>query len=93
MTGSTIRDVYGADTFVAITPSDSTTYAPTDPATGGRSSFRAIYVGVGGDVALMPAGSTTAVTFKNVPTGTLLPVQPIKVMATNTTATNLVGLF
>lgn len=56
-----------------------------------------IYVGTGGDVAVMPADqegktSPAAVTFKNVPAGTVLPIQVVKVMSTNTTASDMVGL-
>lgn len=67
---------------VAVTKSDSTVL----------SGVRALYIGVTGDVAVMPKGSTTAVTFKAVPVG-ILPIQCSKVMSTNTTATDIVALF
>lgn len=66
---------------VAVTPSDSTSL----------SGVRALYVGVAGDVAVTMKGSSTAVTFKAVPVG-ILPIQVSKVMATNTTATDIVAL-
>lgn len=69
---------YGA---FAVTKSDATVLA----------AVRALYIGVTGDVAIMPRGSTTAVTFKAVPVG-ILPVQCTKVMSTNTTATDIVAL-
>jgi hypothetical protein len=69
----------------AITPSDAN-----------RVNFTALYVGVGGDVALLPedqnAVSGAAVTFKNAPSGSVLPIQGKKVLATGTTATNILGL-
>lgn len=67
----------------AVTTSDSTNL----------SSFaRALYVGVGGNIAaVMP--NDDVVTFSNVPTGTILPVRVKRVNATNTTATNIVALF
>lgn len=65
----------------AVTKSDSTVLA----------GVRALYIGVTGDVAVMPRGSSTAVTFKAVPVG-ILPVQVSKVMSTNTTATDIVAL-
>ncbi len=65
----------------AVTPSDSTVLA----------GCRALYIGVSGDVAVVAKGSTTAVTFKSVPIG-VLPVQCVKVMSTNTTATNILSL-
>ena len=66
----------------AITPSDTT-----------PMTCRAIYVGGAGNVALKSAYGA-AVTFTAVPVGTILPVglDNGQVMATNTTATLLVGL-
>lgn len=66
----------------AITKSDSAINA-----------FRAIYIGTGGDVAIIAQGDTAAVTLKNVPSGSLLPISTLKVMSTNTTATDMVGLL
>lgn len=54
--------------------------------------YYGLYVGTGGDVAVKTSQGATAVTFKNVPTGTILPLRIVQVMATNTTASNLVGL-
>tara|TARA_Y100001954_G_scaffold55441_1_gene59534 strand:- start:2998 stop:3252 length:255 start_codon:yes stop_codon:yes gene_type:complete len=50
-----------------------------------------IYCGVTGDIAVTTTGGET-VTFKNVPQGMVLPVQVIKVLATGTTATDLISL-
>lgn len=65
---------------VAVTPSDITILA-----------FAALYIGVTGDVEILPFNSITPVVFKAVPVG-MLPVSGQKVMATNTTATNIVAL-
>ena len=66
----------------AVTPSDSTTFdAP-----------QAIYVGVGGDVELRLIGDSTVVVYKNVPSGSWLPVLADRVYATNTTATDIVRM-
>ena len=69
----------------AVTPSDTV-----------RVSFFGIYVGVAGNVTLMPAdqeGRTTptAVLFTAVPAGTIIPLYTSRVMATGTTATGIVG--
>lgn len=75
-----------ADVAIAITPSDSTLMPET----------RGVYVGVGGDVvALMKgaAGTYAAVTFKNVPSGAVLPIRCTRINSTNTTASSLVALY
>lgn len=47
---------------------------------------RSLYVGSTGDLAVvMVEGTGAAVTFKAVPAGTVLPIQVIKVMLTNST--------
>lgn len=52
---------------------------------------RALYVGVGGDIALVMRDGNE-VTFQNVPEGSLLPIRVSKVKATGTTAANILGL-
>ena len=54
--------------------------------------FDSIYVGGDGNVAVITAGGDT-ITFQGVLGGTILPVKVKKVLATGTTATNLVGLL
>ena len=75
-----------ADNYYAITPSDSADL-PFRP--------RAIYVGTGGNLVLreQQGGGGTAVTFTNVPNGAVLPVRAWRVVATGTTASNIVGLY
>ena len=68
--------------FFAITPSDANQIP----------IVRAIYVGGAGNIAIKGPGMVNAVTFIGVPVGTTLMVSAQYVMATNTTATNLVGL-
>ena len=67
----------------AVTPSDSTIIPTT----------RALYVGTGGNVAVMPSYNSAAVTFLNVASGTILPVQVNQVMVTNTTASGILALY
>jgi len=70
-----------ANGLVVLSPSDSADAA---------YKVRQIYVGTGGDVRVMQGG--VAVTFKNVPAGaTLGPFLVDKVLATGTTAADLVG--
>jgi hypothetical protein len=51
-----------------------------------------VYVGTGGNVAVTtPQGDQ--VTFVNLPAGGVIPVQVLQVLATGTTATNLVRIY
>jgi len=71
-----------ATKLVAVTKSDSTTYIPY---------IRALYIGVGGNVAVQDAEGNS-VTFPSVPPGTQLgPFAVSKVLSTGTTASSIVG--
>jgi hypothetical protein len=71
-----------AQGLIAVTPSDTTAL----------KGVRAIYVGGAGNVAVTMADGSTG-TFNAVPVGIPLPIQCTKVMATNTTATNILALI
>lgn len=70
-----------------LAPSDTADLADTP---------KGLYVGTGGDVTLVaidaPAGAA-GVTFRNLPSGALLPVRARRVLATGTTATDMLVLF
>jgi len=66
---------------VAVTPHDTDTFQEG-----------LLFVGVGGDVKAMPAGNTDFVTFKNVTSGSFLPIQ-VKAVHTDTTATNMLVCY
>lgn len=79
----------------------NTTWTPTNAIAASKSDstiqtgYR-LWVGTGGDVALMPLAqgpSGTAVTMKAVATGKMLDVAFCKIMSTNTTASNFVIWF
>lgn len=63
------------------------------PANGRTLEYatRAIYVGTGGDVS-MELINRDVVLFRNVPSGTVLPVRVRRVQESDTTATDLIGL-
>lgn len=65
----------------AVTASDSTVL-----------QFRALYVGGAGNVAIKHEEGGAAVTYASVPAGSILPVSGVRVMATSTTATDMVWL-
>lgn len=70
----------------AIVPSNTADYS-TD---AGAKVFRALYIGTGGDVRVLTVENED-VTFVGA-TG-IIPVRVKRVFATNTTATNIVGLY
>jgi hypothetical protein len=73
-----------ASKLVAITPADATDLSAL--------GIRALWVGGVGNVTVIAANDTTAVTLTAVPAGTLLPILVDRVM-TATTATAIVGLI
>lgn len=75
-------NVGSTDYAVAVTPSDSTVLTP----------FYKLYIGGAGAVAITDMRGNV-VTFAAVPVGTQLEVRGTKVMATNTTATNIVACY
>lgn len=74
-----LSDPSGSQT--EVTPSDSTTLA----------TYRSLYVGTGGNVTILNKTGQT-VLFTNVGPGSILPVLGTKVLATGTTASNIVAL-
>jgi hypothetical protein len=51
-----------------------------------------LYVGTGGILRVLTAAGDD-ITFKNVPNGTFLPVQVVRVFAATTTATDIIALW
>ena len=57
------------------------------------NTSRAIYVGGTGDLEVVMADGGAAVTFRNVVSGSLLPIRAARVRVENTTATHIVCLY
>ena len=76
-----------ATSAVAVTPSDTVAIQNNNSDTRGAL----LYVGVGGNIAVTTSAGET-ITFLAVPQGVILPVQVTKVLATGTTATDLISL-
>jgi hypothetical protein len=73
-----------ADNAAAVTPDDDTDL----------SDFaRALYVGTAGDVAVNLATTGSAIVFKNVAAGTVLPIRVARVLDTSTTADDIVAIW
>ena len=51
-----------------------------------------LYIGTGGILRVLTAAGDD-ITFKNVPNGTFLPVQVVRVFAATTTATDIIALW
>lgn len=68
-------------TVVAVTESDTT-----------NAAYVALYIGVGGDVAVQHVIGTT-VTYKNVASGSILCTAPIQRVMEATTATDILGVI
>jgi hypothetical protein len=69
---------------LAVTPADGVLLPTTT---------RMIWVGGAGNLSVLLAGDNEPVTLDGVPAGTMLPLRVHRVMATNTTATNIVALW
>ena len=70
-------------------PADAAAVVKSDTAT---TSPSVIWVGTGGNVRVLTAAGSD-VTFPNVLPGAVLPVQVVRVFATNTTATDLIRIY
>jgi hypothetical protein len=70
-------------TAAAVTPSNSVDLAQVP---------NALYVGVSGDVSVNMSGSGSSIVFKAAPVG-VLKIRPSRVLATGTTATNILALY
>lgn len=67
----------------AVTPADDTDQDPVP---------RALWIGSAGNIAIIAADDSSAVTLLAVAAGTQLNIRAKRVMATNTTAGNIVAL-
>lgn len=67
----------------SIAPSDTVNFT---------TRVRTLYVGGTGDVTVWHEDGAAPIKFVGVPQGTLLPIECLRVNATGTTATNLVGI-
>ena len=69
---------------VAVTPHDANALADIP---------KALFVGTGGTIVARGANGTGDATWKNVPSGSLLPFRAQYVRATGTTATDILALY
>lgn len=87
-----IEDPYRHSVDNPMTPAEFCfAISPSDAADLPRAT-KAIYIGEGGDVTLVPVRGESPVTFRNLPAGAILDVRVRSIMASGTTARELVGL-
>lgn len=67
-----------------VTPDDNVDLA---------TASRGFYIGGGGDLTVIMLDGGNQVTLKGINTGQILPLRVSRVMATGTTATNIVAVF
>ena len=70
------------NTAYNVTKSDTTVLLPS-----------VIYVGGAGNLKVIPAIGGSAVIFKNLPAGTILPVKVVQVLSTATTCSSIIGMY
>ena len=82
--------IFQADDWFTIVPSDTVTFAldTTNNPTG--YSIASIFVGTTGDLSVTSVAGITKI-FKNVASGTFMPIIAVQVNATGTTASNILG--
>jgi len=78
------QELTTATQLIAISPSNTTNLA---------ASIKAIYIGTAGNLNITGYDDTTNVQINNVPAGTVLHIAPIRIGATGTTASNIVGMI
>lgn len=77
--------ISGAVSARAVNPSDTVALAD--------GVCRGLYIGVGGNVVVLLANDTVAITLVGVSAGQILPLAVARVNATNTTASSIVALY
>ncbi len=87
-----MSDEFAYQAQSALTPSENPYAVTPNDAADLPSIPKALYVGNGGNIVLRGKDSDAPVTFIAVPAGTQLQVRARRIMATGTTASNIVAL-
>ena len=75
-----------------VTPSDTVDIPSVSDSNGRGNNGCVLYVGTGGDLRVLTAGGDDVV-FAGFPDGGFLPVNVVRVFATNTTASGILALW
>ncbi len=79
----------------AVTPSNTVNIPFPNDATAAPNTAAwpcVLYVGTGGILRVLTAGGND-ITLQNVPNGTFVPIQVVRVFSSTTTASNIVALW
>jgi len=77
---------------LAVTPSDTVNIPSVSSENGRGNNGCVLYVGTGGDLRVLTVGGDDVV-FTAFPSGAFLPVNVLKVFATNTAASDIIALW
>lgn len=78
-----------ANRAVSVTPSNTVNISDSTEA---PKSGVVLYIGIGGDLKVLTVGGDEVV-FNNIPDGTFLPVQVVRVFETETIAEKIIALW
>jgi hypothetical protein len=81
-----------ANRAAAVTPSDTTNIPSLSSESGTPNRGCVLYIGTGGDLKVLTVGGDEVV-FSNIPDGTFLPVQVVRVLDSDTTAYKIIALW
>ncbi|QLF85261.1 hypothetical protein elemo19C_phanotate67 [Flavobacterium phage vB_FspP_elemoA_1-9C] len=81
-----------ANRAAAVTPSDTTNIPSLSSESGTPNRGCVLYIGTGGDLKVLTVGGDEVV-FSNIPDGTFLPVQVVRVLNSDTTAYKIIALW
>lgn len=81
-----------ANRAVKVTPSNTDNIPSLSSESGTPNRGCVLYIGIGGDLKVLTVGGDEVV-FNNIPDGTFLPVQVVRVFETETIAEKIIALW
>lgn len=86
------KDIFRQSISSTITPAERCFPITPNDSEDLHLATKALYVGQGGDVTLIPVRGKEEVTFRNISSGSILDVRVKAIRLSGTTAADLVGL-
>ncbi|MFN3424223.1 MAG: hypothetical protein ACK4Z7_05050 [Novosphingobium sp.] len=88
-----VNDIFAGSSNSLTSPAEDCFQILPDDDAALPQATKAIYIGQGGDLTLVPLRGNAPVTFTNLASGSMLDVRARAVKATGTTALDLIGLI